>query len=130
MPKSKLEPAALRAYLDAGHNQAEAARRFAVSEAAIHQRLKRLGQPTSRAIRAEVQAGEQPTQADTHLEELRRVIEGRLVWATDVARRNGADLVDTVHRLAAEIRRDLALYLAVSPGSGPDTLGTMDGNRS
>ncbi len=130
MAATKVTDADLRAYLDSGHSQADAARHFAVSEAAIHQRLKRLGQPTSRAIRAEVQAGEQPTAADTRLEELRRVLEQRLTWATDQARRNGADLVDTVHRLAAEIRRDLALHLSVGPSSSPDPLGTIAGKRT
>jgi hypothetical protein len=41
MPRAKVADADLRAFLDAGHSQADAARHFGVSEPAIHQRLKR-----------------------------------------------------------------------------------------
>jgi len=37
MAATKVSDAELRAYLDAGHTQAAAARRFGVSEPAIHQ---------------------------------------------------------------------------------------------
>jgi transposase len=50
MAASHFTDAALRAHLDAGHSQADAARHFGVSEAAIHQRLKRMRRLTSQVI--------------------------------------------------------------------------------
>jgi DNA-directed RNA polymerase specialized sigma24 family protein len=47
MARTKASEAVLRAYLDDGHSQAEAARHFGVSEPAIHQRLKRMRRLTS-----------------------------------------------------------------------------------
>ena len=50
MAKSRIDPDALRQFLDAGHSQAEAARHFGVSEPAIHQRMKKLKLLTSRVM--------------------------------------------------------------------------------
>ena len=130
MARSKLDPEALRAFLDAGHTQAEATRYFGVSEAAIHQRRKRLGHLSARAAKSEVKADQVPPAADARVEHLQQVIEERLTWATDQARRNGADLVDTVFRLANDIRRDLALHRSLNSDEASDALGTTAGNRS
>ena len=40
MPKPRIDPDALRQFLDAGHTQAAAARHFGVSEPAIYQRCE------------------------------------------------------------------------------------------
>ena len=42
MGRGKVTDDGLRAYLEAGHSQADAARHFGVSEPAIYQRLKRM----------------------------------------------------------------------------------------
>jgi Zn-dependent peptidase ImmA (M78 family) len=52
MAVTKVTDADLQAYLD-GHTQAEAARHFRVSEAAIYQRLKRMGRLTTRLVALE-----------------------------------------------------------------------------
>src|SRR5262245_22250089 len=53
MAPTKVSDTDLRAYLDAGHSQAEAARHFGVSEPAIHQRLKRMRTLTSQVVALE-----------------------------------------------------------------------------
>jgi hypothetical protein len=53
MAPTKVTDADLQAYLDAGHSQADAARYFRVSEAAIYQRLKRMGRLTTRLVALE-----------------------------------------------------------------------------
>jgi predicted DNA-binding protein YlxM (UPF0122 family) len=76
MPRAKVADADLRAYLDADHSQAEAARHFGVSEPAIHQRLKRLRQLTSRIVTLE-KAGEvveERLSATARLERIQQVI--------------------------------------------------------
>ena len=49
MAHSKVSDSDLRTYLAEGHSQADAARHFGLSEAAIHQRMKRLRMLTSQA---------------------------------------------------------------------------------
>lgn len=58
MAITKVLDADLRAYLDAGHTQAQAARHFGVSEAAIHQRLKRMRRLTSQVVALEKAAAD------------------------------------------------------------------------
>jgi transposase len=77
MARTKVTDADLRAYLDAGHSQADAARHFGVSEPAIHQRLKRLRQLTSRIVTLE-KAGEvveERLSATARLERIQQVID-------------------------------------------------------
>jgi Zn-dependent peptidase ImmA (M78 family) len=79
---TKVIDADLRAYLEAGHSQAQAARHFGVSEPAIHQRLKRLRQLTSRVVALE-QAGqvvEEKLTATARLERVQQVIDDELSW--------------------------------------------------
>jgi predicted RNA polymerase sigma factor len=57
MARRKVSDPDLRAFLDAGHSQADAARHFNVSQAAIHQRLRRQRRLTSQVVALE-QAGE------------------------------------------------------------------------
>ena len=53
MPRSKVDPAALRYYLDAGHSQAAAAIHFGVTPAAISQRVRTLQIATSKVVALE-----------------------------------------------------------------------------
>ncbi len=53
MPRSKLDPDALRHYLDAGHSQADAAIHFGVTPAAISQRVRTLQIATSKVVALE-----------------------------------------------------------------------------
>jgi DNA-binding transcriptional regulator YdaS (Cro superfamily) len=88
MARTKVTDADLRAYLDAGHSQAEAARRFGVSEPAIHQRLKRQRQLASRIVTLE-KAGEvveEKLSATARLERVQQVIDEEMAWAVTQAR--------------------------------------------
>jgi hypothetical protein len=119
MAPTKVRDDALRQFMDAGHTQAQAARHFGVSEAAVHQRLKRLGRLTAHVIALE-QAGEvveEQRTASARLERIQRVIDGELAAAVEQARRPGADraaLRDAIIRLAAEVRQQLHLQLGIS----------------
>jgi hypothetical protein len=119
MAHAKVTDADLRAYLDVGHSQADAARHFGVSEPAVHQRLKRLRQLTSRVVALE-QAGavvEEKLSATARLERVQQVIDGELAWAVGQARQPGADrgaLADVILKLAGEVRQQLGLQLAIS----------------
>jgi hypothetical protein len=119
MSAPKLSDDALRAYLDAGHSQADAARHFAVSEPAIHQRLKRMRQLTSRVIALERANDivDEKLSATARLERVQQVIDEELGWAVQEARRDGGDraaLADVILKLAGEVRQQLGLQLAIS----------------
>src|SRR5262252_2878758 len=89
MAPAKVSEGQLGAYLDTGHSQADAARHFGVSEAAIHQRLKRTRQLTSRVV-ALARASEvvdEKLSATARLERVQRVIDEELAWAVQQARR-------------------------------------------
>src|SRR5688572_20691986 len=119
MSAPRLSDDALRAYLGAGHSQADAARHFGVSEPAIHQRLKRMRHLTSRVIALE-HAGtvvEEKLSATARLERVQQVIDEELGWAVQEARREGGDraaLADVILKLAGEVRQQLGLQLAIS----------------
>jgi DNA-binding transcriptional regulator YdaS (Cro superfamily) len=53
MAKVRVDPAALQQYLDAGHTQADAAKHFGVSEAAISQRVTQARIATSKVVALE-----------------------------------------------------------------------------
>jgi Zn-dependent peptidase ImmA (M78 family) len=93
MAPPKVTDADLRAFLDAGHSQAEAARHFNVSEPAIHQRLKRLRMLTSQVVALEKagQVVEEKLTATSRLERVQQVIDEELGWAVQQARQEGAD---------------------------------------
>jgi len=119
MSAPKLSDEALHAYLDAGHSQADAARHFGVSEPAIHQRLKRMRQLTSRFIALERanDVVEEKLSATARLERVQQVIDEELGWAVQEARREGGDraaLADVILKLAGEVRQQLGLQLAIS----------------
>src|SRR5499426_4063435 len=119
MAPTKVSDTDLRAYLDAGHSQAHAARHFGVSEPAIHQRLKRMRHLTSRVIALERanEVVEEKLSATARLERVQRVIDEELGWAVQEARREGGDraaLADVILKLAGEVRQQLGLQLSIS----------------
>jgi DNA-binding transcriptional regulator YdaS (Cro superfamily) len=119
MAASNFTDAALRAHLDGGHSQADAARHFGVSEAAVHQRLKRMRHLTSRVVALERanDVVEEKLSATARLERVQQVIDEELVWAVQEARREGGDraaLADVILKLVGEIRQQLALQLQIS----------------
>ena len=119
MAPTKVDADVLQRFLASGHTQADAARQFGVSEAAISQRLKRLTGLTSRVVAME-KAGaavDQKLDANARLQRVQRVIDEELRWAVDQAQQPGADrgaLPDTVLRLAAEVRQQLGLQLNIT----------------
>jgi hypothetical protein len=119
MAQTKVQNQDLRAYLEAGHTQADAARHFSVSEAAVHQRLKRMRLLTSQVVALEHagQMVEEKLTASARLEGIQQVIDGELAWAVAQAREPGADrraLVDVILKLAGEVRQQLGLQLTIS----------------
>lgn len=119
MARTKVTDADLRAYLDAGHSQAEAARHFGVSEAAVHQRLKHMRRLTSQVVALERagQVVDDQLSATARLERVQRVIDEELAWAVDQTRQPGADrkaLTDVILKLTGEVRQQLGLQLAIS----------------
>jgi hypothetical protein len=115
----KLSDDVLRAYLESGHSQADAARHFGVSEPAIHQRLKRMRYFTSRVIALERANDivEEKLSATARLERVQRVIHEEFGWAVQEARREGGDraaLADVILKLAGEVRQQLGLQLAIT----------------
>ena len=79
MARSRLDPTELQRFLTDGHTQADASRRFGVSEAAISQRLKKLTGLTSRVVALE-RAGDvvdQKLGATERLQGVQRVIDSR-----------------------------------------------------
>lgn len=119
MAVAKVSDDRLRAYLEAGHSQADAARYFGVSEPAIHQRLKRMRHLTSRVVALERanDVVEEKLSATARLERVQRVIDEELGWAVTQARQEGADrgaLADVILKLAGEVRQQLGLQLSIS----------------
>ena len=119
MGTAKLSDDGLRAYLDAGHSQAEAARYFQVSQPAIYQRLRRMRHLTSRVIALERanDVVEEKLSATARLERVQQVIDEELAWAVQEARRDGGDrgaLADVILKLAGEVRQQLGLQLSIS----------------
>ena len=119
MAPIKVDADLLQRFIADGHTQADAARQFGVSEAAISQRLKRLTGLTSRVVAME-RAGavvDQKLDANARLQGVQRVIDEELRWAVDQAQQPGADrgaLQDTILRLAAEVRQQLGLQLNIT----------------
>ena len=110
MARSRLDPTELQRFLTDGHTQADAARRFGVSEAAISQRVQTLRIATSKVVALEraSEVVDQKLDANARLQRVQRVIDEELRWAVDQAQQPGADrraLQDTILRLAAEVRQ-------------------------
>ena len=119
MPHIKLDPDALRRYLDAGHSQADAARHFSVSESAISQRVRTLQIATSKVVALEraAEVVDQKLDATARLQHIQEVIDEELRCAVERAKEPEADrakLQDTILKLAAEVRQQLNLQLNIS----------------
>ena len=119
MPHIKLDPDALRRYLDAGHSQADAARHFSVSESAISQRVRTLQIATSKVVALEraAEVVDQKPDATARLQHIQEVIDEELRCAVERAKEPEADrakLQDTILKLAAEVRQQLNLQLNIS----------------
>jgi hypothetical protein len=119
MAPPKVSDTDLRAFLASGHSQADAARHFGVSEAAIHQRLKRLRVLTTRVVALEQagQAVDEKLTASARLEGVQQIIDEELRWAVSQARQKGADrgaLAEVILKLTAEVRHQLGLQLDIS----------------
>jgi hypothetical protein len=99
MARTKVADADLRAYLDSGRTQAEAARHFGVSEPAIHQRLKRMRRLTSRVVALERAGAVVGGNLDgtAYLERVQCVIDEELTWAVEHVRGDGGDLITAFH---------------------------------
>ena len=119
MARPKVNPSELQRVLDSGYTQADAAKFFGVSEAAISQRVQKLRIATSKVVALE-RAGElvdQKLDATARLQRVQLVIDEELAWAVAQAQQPGADrakLQDTILKLAAEIRQQLGLQLNIS----------------
>ena len=119
MSTRKIDPDALRRFLEADRSQAQAARHFGVSEAAISQQVRRLRLATSKVVALE-KAGalvEEKLSASAQLAHAQRVILEQLAWAeaqTKVPDVDRAKLVDTIVKLTTEVRQGLALQASLT----------------
>jgi hypothetical protein len=119
MAKPKINPDDLRTYLDRGHSQADAAKYFGVSEAAISQRVKQLRIATSKVIALERahEVVDQKLDPTARLQRAQQIIDRELAWAVEQARRPGVDrtkLQDTILKFTAEVRQQLNLQLSIA----------------
>ena len=119
MARRKVNPEELQRFLAEGRSQADAARHFGVSEAAISQRLKKLTGLTSRVVALERASDvvDQKLDANARLQRVQDVIDDELRWALDQAQQPGADrraLQDTILKLTAEVRQQLGLQLNIT----------------
>ncbi len=119
MARSRLNPNELQRFLGGGRTQADAARHFGVSEAAVSQRVQKLRIATSKVVALEraSEVVDQKLDANARLERVQRVIDEELRWAVDQAQQPGANrgaLQDTILRLVAEVRQQLSLQLTIS----------------
>ena len=119
MARPKIDPDTLHRYLDANHSQADAAKHFGVSEAAISQRVKKLQIATSKVVALEKahEMVDQKLDANARLQRVQQVIDDELSWAVDQAQQPGADrakLQELVLKLAAEVRQQLGLQLNIT----------------
>ena len=119
MAKTKVNPDELRRYLGADHSQADAARHFEVSEAAISQRVRTLRIATSKVVALEKAAEVVDHQLSAHqrLQRAQQVILDQLEWAEREAQQPDADrsaLSDLLVKLSAEIRGQVRLEHDIS----------------
>jgi DNA-binding transcriptional regulator YdaS (Cro superfamily) len=100
-------------------SQADAAKFFGVSEAAISQRVKQAKIVTSKVVALEraAQVVDQKLTAAQRLQHVQRVILDQLEWAEQQAKQPGADraaLSDVIVKLSAEVRSQLRLEHDIS----------------
>ena len=115
----KLDVGALQAYLADGHSQADAARHFNVSQAAISLRVRQARLTTTKVVALERAAdvvSHQLTAAE-RLQKVQQLILDQIAWAEARATQPGADravLSDTLVKLAAEVRAQIRLEHDIS----------------
>jgi predicted transcriptional regulator len=119
MAKVKINADELQHFLDAGNSQADAAKHFGVTEAAISQRVKQLRISTSKVVALERAARvvDQKLDANERLQRVQQIIDEELSWAVQRAKAPGSDrtaLQDTILKLAAEVRQQLGLQLSIT----------------
>jgi hypothetical protein len=114
MPTRRIDPDLLRRFLEADRSQAQAARHFGVSEAAISQQVRKLRLATSKVVALE-KAGalvDDKLSASAQLAQVQRIILEQLAWAEAQTQAPGVDrpkLIDTIVKLTTEVRQGLAL---------------------
>ena len=114
MATRKIDPDALQSFLEADRSQAQAARYFGVSEAAISQQVRKLRLATSKIVALE-KAGalvEDKLSASAQLAHAQRVILKQLAWAEAQTTAPGVDrakLIDTIVKLTTEVRQGLTV---------------------
>jgi len=119
MARRKIDDDELQRLINKGVSQAECARRFAVSETAVYLRLRKLKELTSRVVALERAADvvEQKLDSSDRLRRVQEIIDVELEWAVSQARQPEAPraaLIDTILRLAGEVRQQLALQLTIT----------------
>ena len=119
MAKVKVDAATLQHFLESGHSQADAAKQFGVSEAAVSQRVQKLRIATSKVVALEraAEVVEQKLTAAQRLQRVQDVILDQLTWAESQATQAGADraaLADVLVKLSAEVRAQLRLEHDIS----------------
>jgi hypothetical protein len=121
MAKTRVDPDELTEFLTSGHSQADAARHFGVSEAAISLRVKQLGIAASKVVALELERGavmvDHQLSARDRLARIQRSILDQLSWAEDQARQPGVDrpeLIDLIVKLSGEVRNQLRLEHDIS----------------
>jgi len=119
MARRKIDDDVLQRLIAEGVSQAECARRFAVSETAVYLRLRKLKQLTSRVVALERAADvvDQRLHSSDRLRRVQGIIDQELEWAVRQAHQADAPraaLIDTILRLAAEVRQQLALQLTIT----------------
>src|SRR6478672_11783722 len=93
MARPKLDPTALRDFLDAGHSQADAAIHLGVSDAAISQRVKQLRISTSKVVALEraAEVVDHRLSAADRLRHIQEVIREQLDFIEHQAKQPGVD---------------------------------------
>jgi len=119
MARARLDPAALQRFLDDGHSQADAAKHFGVTEAAISQRVKKARICTSKVVALEraAEVVDQKLTAAQRLQHVQNVILDQLLWVEEQTEQPGADRValsNVLVKLSAEVREQLRLELDIS----------------
>lgn len=119
MTTRRVDPDALHRFIAAGHRQADAARHFGVSEAAISQRVRKLKIATSKVVALEKAAEvvDHHLSAHQRLQRAQQVILDQLEWAEREAQQPDADrsgLSDLLVKLSAEIRGQVRLEHDIS----------------
>ena len=119
MARAIVDPTALQRFLDEGRTQADAARHFGVTEAAISLRVKKARIATSKVVALEraAEVVDQQLTAAQRLQHVQQVILDQLNWAETQAKQPGADrvaFIEPIVKLSAEVRAQVRLEHDIS----------------